>query len=144
MDFIFRTKGLKNLTAGLIVFTLLVLCGCAPLFRHMTPYDFPDSTWESTEPYIFFHVVDQDPYNAELYTLVNGEKVNMLFLCDEKTSAAEFWDPNSREYTSNGSGLTNCYLLVECKVDEKKIEIRILEDNLFNDEYKLITLYRIT
>ena len=143
MGHISRTKWLRIFTAGLIVLALLVLCGCAPLFPHKTPYDFPDSTWESTEPYINLHVVDRDPYNAEIYTLVNGEKVELLYLCDEKTSAAEFWDPNSREYTSFGSGLTKCYLLVEHKVDKKKIEIKILEDNLFNDEYESIILYRI-
>ena len=138
-----RTKWLRILMFGLIVLALLVLNGCGPLFPLKTPYDYPDSTWESTEPYIYLHVADRDPYNAEIYTLVNGEKVELLYMCDEKTSAAEFLDPNSREYTRFGSGLTKCYLLFEHKVDSKKIVIRIREDNLFNDEYKSIILYRI-
>ncbi len=122
---------------------MFLLSSCPPLVPRSTPYDFPDSTWESLEPYIDFHVTDWDPYNAEIYTLVNGEKVEMLFFCDKNTSTAEFWDPNSREYTSHGSGLTKCYLVVEHKVNKEKIEIKILEDNLYNDEYSSITLYHI-
>ena len=131
-----RTKWLRILAAGLIVLALLVLCGCAPLFPLKTPYDYPDSVWESEEPHVYLHVVDQYSYNAEAYIEINNDKVPILFFADKKSAYGSV-DKKNTDNTSD-----TCLFTMDWKCYSDKIEVRIVYDYVFDEKYDEFVMYR--
>ena len=143
MAFISHTKHLKNailIILSLIILTLAVLFLTArsrrPIYK--TPYEYSNSTWESEDPYIYFHVEDKwNPNNAEIYTLIDGEKKTLQFLCSDDTRIAEFV-----EKTWENGIQTERYLTVDCRFYKDKVTMSIIKDDIFDGQYKRIVLYK--
>ena len=137
MDSIYHTNSQK---LYLTVLTLLCIfmSACSPLFSNRTPYDYPDSIWESKDPIIHLYVKDEDPNNADEYIILDGEVIPIVFFGGERSSYGMIIRKNS--FGNYGDVLFD----VEWKCYEDKIIITIVKDYYTEKlENKKITLYRI-
>ncbi len=105
-----------------------------------TPFDYPNSTWISEEPYIYLHIPDdaKDYSGEECYIQFNGERIESHFLVNYP-SPSEF-----QRVAEPGTLHSEIWLLIgTCDFKEDKVTMKVTADNLFDGEYKRIVLERV-
>ena len=86
------------------------------------------------------HIADlHDPLNAEIYAIIDGEKITLQFGCSGNTLYAEF----SETYWNEGSEIQK-HTLVNCRYREDKVIMRVKSDDIFGGGYKRIVLNRLS
>ena len=139
----FLVASLVLLIALVVSFCCLTLESCARVREKqenlITPYSFPGSVWKSTEPEIVLEVSKESaiPADALCYIVCEGKRLNVVFFPGYPQRAAfELRD-------AEGLDIEDVRLIV-CDADfsENSVELRIVQDRLFDGAYKTIVLER--
>ena len=107
----------------------------------VTPYDYPGSVWKSEDPEIVLEVSTESssPEDSTCWLVCNGQEFDVIFFPGYPQRASfELRDAGSAE-------MEDIRLLVcEAKFSERKVTLKVIKDYMFNDEYKTITLDRVS
>lgn len=139
---------LKSTVLAIFFLTVFLLSGC--LKNPMKcPYDYPGSVWESDSPYIVLYINENgvfdeespDP-NGQAFLKIDGELKQVLFCAEPITICAPIYD---YEMCKEAGALIPEALLLdtECHYYEDKIVMKIIEDHVYEGEYKEVILERI-
>lgn len=143
-------KKTRFLVASLVLLIALVVSFCCLTLGSwacarekqenlITPYSFLGSVWKSTEPEIVLEVSKESaiPADALCYIVCEGKRLNVVFFPGYPQRAAfELRD-------AEGLDIEDVRLIV-CDADfsENSVELRIVQDRLFDGAYKTIVLER--
>ena len=95
-------------------------------------YNYPGSTWESEDPRVFLHIVDEIPAHAEAYLVLDGEETPIELLMDDMSPSISIIDKARNKAVIDGT----------CELSSEKAVIKIDIDHIFDSAYSEIILYR--
>ena len=118
--------------AGLLFYMLLA--GGAFRTKHVCPYDFPGSVWESDDPQIILHVADGFPEHANATLVLNDKEIPVIIYMDSYNTRVDIDTRTPRELVLIGSG--------KFRSDRVIITVNEKYDSLYGGAYEKIILYR--
>ena len=121
--------------AGLLFYMLLA--GGAFRTKHVLPYDFPGSVWESEDPQIILHVVDGFQEHANATLVLNDKEIPVIIYMDTYDMRVGIWTRTPSELVLMGTGRFSS--------DKVTIQVERVEndyDTLYDGELSKIVLRR--
>ena len=107
----------------------------------ITPYCFPGSVWRSTEPEIVLAVSKNSPIPSDsfCYIVFEGRQIEVIFYPGYPQRASiELRDAEALD-------IQDVRLIIcDASFSENRVGLKVIQDNLFNGEYKNITLERVS
>ena len=111
----------------------------------VTASDYPGSVWESEDPFIHLEVSERSGGGIRGFIWVKGEEKKVILVTTAGRDAKLYDEDMFNQALRNGIYNSNMVLLeVYCKYSEQTIVFKISEDNIYNDQYRIITLTRIS
>lgn len=107
----------------------------------VTPYNFPGSIWKSDRPKMVLEVAKDSsiPSDSKCYIECEGTQLDVVFSPGYPQRATVAL----RE--AEGLEIQDIRLLIcDATFSEDKVTLKLIQDNLFNGDYKTITLKRIS
>ena len=139
---------LKSTVLAIFFLIVFLLSGC---FKNpmKCPADYPGSVWRCDSPFIILYINEEGETNDHrafpnflAYMEVNEEIKEIYFCIDSIRYNAPIYDYEICE--SKGFMSPDALLLdTECHYYEDKIVMKIIEDHVYEGEYKEVILERI-
>ena len=104
------------------------------LRKHDCPFNYPGSTWESSDPRIYLQVVDEIPDHAKAFLILDGVERPVRIHMDQYLTRIDINDQSTGELLFIGHGSFSSERVI--------ITVNKDFDTIYDGEYSTIILYR--
>lgn len=107
-----------------------------------TPYDYPGSSWYSEDPQIWLEVSNEmkaEPNCCTAKMLDGNQTISVIFIADPLQSKVAIYRDTKSDILYSDNLLIEGEMLLSTK---EVFSFRVVNDSLYNGQYKTITLNR--